>query len=49
MRVDLFCLIGSWWGKSLPSLQSIAKFVRTGGHIGNEKPQIAYAICSQEY
>jgi len=34
--------------KSSPSLRSIAIFDRTGGHIGNEKPQIAYAISSQE-
>jgi len=32
---------GSWWGKGLPSLRSKAKFERTNGHIGNEKPQIA--------
>jgi len=33
---------GSWWGKGLPSLRSIAKFERTSGHIGNEKPQVEF-------
>jgi len=32
---------GSWLGKSLPSLRSIARFERRNGHIGNAKPQIA--------
>jgi len=42
IRVDLFCLTGSWKGKSLTSLRSIAIFEGRSGHIGNENPQIAF-------
>lgn len=42
IRVDLFCLKGSWQGKSLTSLRSIAIFEGRSGHIGNENPQIAF-------
>ena len=37
----LFCL-GSWWGKGLPSRQSIAKLDRADGHIGSEMPQVDF-------
>jgi len=47
-KIRFILFNGSWWGNGLPSLRSIATFERTYGHIGNEKPQIAYAICSQE-
>ena len=48
ISVDLFCLTGSWKGKSLTSRRSKAKFERTIGHIGNEKPRVIIITSSRE-
>lgn len=48
MEFDLIRL-GSWQGKGLPSRQSIAKFVRTYGHIGSEISQVDQSTSSREF